>query len=90
LATVLILIPELDFDPTEVAVSWKVLSALGHDVQFATPEAHVARGDELSSPRCSIVQLRDDAQAAPRAQRPGSPWQTASTLWPSGSSRNAP
>jgi putative intracellular protease/amidase len=47
LATVLIPIPELDFDPTEVAVSWKVLSQLGHEVRFATPDARVARGDEL-------------------------------------------
>jgi putative intracellular protease/amidase len=46
-ATVLIPIPELDFDPTEVAVSWKVLSGLGHDVRFATPNGRAASGDEL-------------------------------------------
>jgi putative intracellular protease/amidase len=46
-AAVLIAIPERDFDPTEVAVSWKVLSDLGHDVRFATPEASPARADEL-------------------------------------------
>jgi putative intracellular protease/amidase len=47
MASVLIPLPELDFDPTEVAVSWKVLTDLGHDVQFATPTGRVARGDEL-------------------------------------------
>jgi putative intracellular protease/amidase len=47
MATVLIPLPELDFDPTEVAVSWKVLTAHGHDVRFATPEARAARADEL-------------------------------------------
>ncbi|HEX3461915.1 MAG TPA: type 1 glutamine amidotransferase domain-containing protein [Acidimicrobiales bacterium] len=47
MAAVLIAIPELDFDPTEVAVSWKVLSDLGHDVRFATPEATPARADEV-------------------------------------------
>ncbi|HEX3842584.1 MAG TPA: type 1 glutamine amidotransferase domain-containing protein [Acidimicrobiales bacterium] len=47
MAAILIAIPELDFDPTEVAVSWKVLSDLGHDVRFATPEAAPARADEL-------------------------------------------
>jgi putative intracellular protease/amidase len=47
MASVLIPIPELDFDPTEVAVSWKVLSGLGHEVRFATPDARVARADEL-------------------------------------------
>jgi putative intracellular protease/amidase len=47
LATVLIPIPALDFDPTEVAVSWKVLNELGHEVRFATPDGHAAQGDEL-------------------------------------------
>ncbi len=45
--TVLIPIPERDFDPTEVAVSWKVLSELGHEVRFATPDGRAAHGDEL-------------------------------------------
>lgn len=44
---VLIPIPSRDFDPTEVAVSWQVLSRLGHDVAFATPDGLPARGDEL-------------------------------------------
>jgi putative intracellular protease/amidase len=46
-ASVLIPIPERDFDPTEVAVSWKVLSDLGHHVRFATPNATPAQGDDL-------------------------------------------
>jgi putative intracellular protease/amidase len=46
-AVVLIPLPELDFDPTEVAVSWKVLSNLGHDVRFATPTATLGQGDDL-------------------------------------------
>ncbi|HEY2215198.1 MAG TPA: type 1 glutamine amidotransferase domain-containing protein [Acidimicrobiales bacterium] len=47
MARVLIPIPERDFDPTEVAVSWKVLSQLGHTVSFATPNVAPAQGDEL-------------------------------------------
>ena len=47
MATVLIPVPELDFDPTEVAVSWEVLVRLGHRVRFATPEGRPARGDGL-------------------------------------------
>jgi putative intracellular protease/amidase len=47
MATVLIPIPELDFDPTEVAVSWQVLCRLGHEVRFATPDGRVASGDKL-------------------------------------------
>jgi putative intracellular protease/amidase len=46
-AVVLIPIPARDFDPTEVAVSWRALSDLGHDVRFATPSAAPARGDDL-------------------------------------------
>ena len=47
MAAVLIPIPTHDFDPTEVAVSWKVLSGRGHQVRFATPDATPAQGDEL-------------------------------------------
>jgi putative intracellular protease/amidase len=47
MATVLIPLPEQDFDPTEVAVSWKVLTQLGHEVRFATPDARAARADEI-------------------------------------------
>lgn len=36
MATVLIPIPDRDFDPTEVAVSWRVLTRSGHRVVFAT------------------------------------------------------
>jgi putative intracellular protease/amidase len=44
---VLIPIPSLDFDPTEVAVSWQVLNERGHSVAFATPDGQPATGDEL-------------------------------------------
>jgi putative intracellular protease/amidase len=46
-AVVLIPVPALDFDPTEVAVSWQVLTGLGHDVRFATPTGAPAAGDDL-------------------------------------------
>jgi putative intracellular protease/amidase len=46
-AVVLMPVPGLDSDPTEVAVSWKVLSDLGHDVRFATPTAAPGRSDDL-------------------------------------------
>ncbi|HWD56543.1 MAG TPA: type 1 glutamine amidotransferase domain-containing protein [Acidimicrobiales bacterium] len=47
MATVLMPIPACDFDPTEVAVSWQVLRAAGHDVVFATPSGHVGEADDL-------------------------------------------
>eukprot|EP00128_Syssomonas_multiformis_P017385 Colp12_sorted_trinity150504_noHs@15036 len=49
--TVLIPLPEKGFDPTEVAVPWKILTDLGHKVVFATPrgiclgaDPHVLQG----------------------------------------------
>jgi putative intracellular protease/amidase len=47
MASILIPIPRRDFDPTEVAVSWEVLTRLGHDVVFATPAGEAATADEL-------------------------------------------
>ena len=47
MVTVLMPLPACDFDPTEVAVSWQVLSAAGHDVVFATPSGQVSRADDL-------------------------------------------
>ena len=40
-------IPARDFDPTEVAVSWKVLTARGHDVVFATPDGRPGAADDI-------------------------------------------
>lgn len=47
MAVVLIPLPDLDADPTEVAVSWQVLTGAGHTVHFATPSGASARCDEL-------------------------------------------
>ncbi len=47
MATVLLPIPALDFDPTEVAVTWRVLTEGGHDVVFATPSGQVGAADDL-------------------------------------------
>ena len=47
MATVLIPIPDRDFDPTEVAVSWQVLTGHGHDVVFATESGRSAVADDI-------------------------------------------
>jgi len=47
MATVLMPLPACDFDPTEVAVSWKILSDNGHRVVFATPSGQPGRADDL-------------------------------------------
>jgi putative intracellular protease/amidase len=47
MVTILMPLPAEDFDPTEAAVSWQVLSAAGHDVVFATPSGQPGRADDL-------------------------------------------
>ncbi|MBL4789412.1 MAG: DJ-1/PfpI family protein [Kordiimonadaceae bacterium] len=42
---ILIPLPSRGFDPTEVAVPWKVLTGLGHDVHFTTPSGDVGEVD---------------------------------------------
>jgi putative intracellular protease/amidase len=47
MGTVLIPIPDRDFDPTEVAVSWRVLTRNGHRVLFATESGTAAAADDI-------------------------------------------
>jgi putative intracellular protease/amidase len=44
---VLLPLPRRDYDPTEVAVSWKILADAGHVVTFATPDGQAARADPV-------------------------------------------
>lgn len=41
----LIPLPRRDFDPTEVAVPWQVLTRAGHAVVFATPDGRAGQAD---------------------------------------------
>jgi putative intracellular protease/amidase len=47
MARVLILLPARDFDPSEAAVSWRVLMNTGHAVHFATPDGRAAIADDM-------------------------------------------
>ncbi|HTX94248.1 MAG TPA: type 1 glutamine amidotransferase domain-containing protein [Mycobacterium sp.] len=47
MGTVLIPIPDRDFDPTEVAVSWRVLTRRGHQVVFATESGRPGEADDI-------------------------------------------
>jgi len=47
MARLLMPLPALDFDPTEVAVTWQVLRARGHAFTFATPDGAPAEADEI-------------------------------------------
>jgi putative intracellular protease/amidase len=44
---VLIVLPKRDFDPSEVAVTWKVLGDAGNSLVFATPDGLPAAADPL-------------------------------------------
>ena len=45
MATVLVPLPRIDFDPTEAGVPWRVLSEAGHAFVFATPDGAPAQAD---------------------------------------------
>jgi putative intracellular protease/amidase len=47
MSTVLVPIPDRDFDPTEVAVSWRVLTDNGHGVEFATESGNPGVADDI-------------------------------------------
>jgi putative intracellular protease/amidase len=47
MARVLVPLPAQDFDPSETAVSWRVLSNAGHVVAFATPDGRPAVADDM-------------------------------------------
>jgi putative intracellular protease/amidase len=47
MARVLIPLPARDFDPSEAAVSWRVLIDAGHLVGFATPDGRPAAADDM-------------------------------------------
>jgi putative intracellular protease/amidase len=47
MAEILLPLPSRDADPTEVAVSWRVLRERGHAVTFATPDGEAAECDPI-------------------------------------------
>jgi putative intracellular protease/amidase len=66
MARVLLPLPDVDFDTTEVAVPWKVLREAGHEVVFATERAGtVAACDPLLLTGVLLGQL--GAEAEPKA-----------------------
>jgi putative intracellular protease/amidase len=47
MARVLVPLPARDFDPSEAAVSWRILANAGHVVSFATPDGRPAIADDM-------------------------------------------
>ncbi len=48
MAKILIILPQTEFDPTEVALPWRVWSEAGHDVCFATETGKPASCDPVT------------------------------------------
>jgi protease I len=48
MAQILVVLPDTDVDPTEVAVPWYVLTQAGHDVAFATQSGRAAVCDQIT------------------------------------------
>jgi putative intracellular protease/amidase len=46
-ARILFLLPARDFDPSEAAVSWRLLARAGHTIGFATPDGQPAVADDM-------------------------------------------
>jgi putative intracellular protease/amidase len=44
---ILMPLPRAGFDPSEVAISWKILTGAGHSVVFATPDGRPAAADPI-------------------------------------------
>jgi len=47
MARILLPTPRQDFDPTEVAISWKLLTEAGHAITFATPDGAPGEADPI-------------------------------------------
>ena len=45
MATLLMPLPDSDFDPTESGLPWRTMRDHGHNVMFATPTGRIARAD---------------------------------------------
>lgn len=47
-------LPRRDFDPSEAAVSWRVLRDAGHEIVFATPDGAPAHADAVMVSGCGL------------------------------------
>ncbi|MGO9021220.1 MAG: type 1 glutamine amidotransferase domain-containing protein [Syntrophobacteraceae bacterium] len=54
MSKVLLPLPSLDFDPTESAGSWLVLTEGGHRVEFATPDGRPGAADDIMLTGCGL------------------------------------
>jgi protease I len=72
--TVLMPIPNSDFDPTETAVPWKILRAHGHEVVFATPNGRPGKADARMLTGTGLFIFAPVLRANADALRPTERW----------------
>lgn len=65
MARILILLPQTDFDPTEVAVPWKTWRDAGHDMVFATETGAPAACDPVTLTGAGLPLLARSLKARP-------------------------
>lgn len=68
MARILIVLPQTDFDPTEVALPWQVWRALGHAVMFATETGTPASCDPVTLDGTGLPLLARSLRARPEAR----------------------
>ncbi|HMW06379.1 MAG TPA: type 1 glutamine amidotransferase domain-containing protein [Leptospiraceae bacterium] len=67
---ILMPIPNHDFDPTETAIPWKILTSKGYQIEFATPDGKLGEADPIMLTGKGlgvwkkILMAREDAIAA--------------------------
>jgi len=67
--TVLFPLPTTDFDPTEVAVPWKMLESAGVKTVFATPNGHRPSADPIMLSGRGLGLLKSALMAQPIARK---------------------
>jgi len=68
MARVLIVLPQADFDPTEVAFPWQVWHRAGHEVAFATETGGAAACDRVTLTGAGLPALARSLQAREQAR----------------------
>ena len=65
---ILIILPQTDFDPTEVALPWLVWASAGHDVCFATETGQPATCDPITLSGAGLPIVASSLKCRPEAQ----------------------
>ncbi|MFC0590627.1 type 1 glutamine amidotransferase domain-containing protein [Novosphingobium aquiterrae] len=68
MARILIVLPQSDFDPTEVAFPWKVWTEAGHSVNFATETGQPGTCDPITLTGEGLPGLAKSLRARPAAR----------------------